>query len=156
MSGSDVESDQTAYFRPSEKDRLTGVVRLREGEMSEKEGPRLTESAEESAAIAWWDAHADAWDDQDVEDLIAFARSQRSPESSSEVMQDDMTALMKVLGISVHARPCSPHEVMVNEIIPAVRALVACDVCHGPTQDPEGRFVQCFKCYDEAHNEAMR
>jgi Zn finger protein HypA/HybF involved in hydrogenase expression len=43
---------------------------------------------------------------------------------SDGVMQDDMTELMRVLGISVHARPCSPHEVMVNEIIPAVRRLV--------------------------------
>lgn len=41
------------------------------------------------------------------------------------VMQDDMTDLMTALGISTNARPVSPHEVMQNEIIPAVRALRA-------------------------------
>ncbi len=40
-----------------------------------------------------------------------------------DLIQDDMTELMRVLGISVHARPCSPHDVMLNEIIPAVRRL---------------------------------
>lgn len=43
--------------------------------------------------------------------------------TAGDVMQDDMTQLMLALGIGVHARPCSPHAVMVNEIIPAVRRL---------------------------------
>lgn len=38
------------------------------------------------------------------------------------VMQDDMTALMLVLGIPTCARDASPHEVMVNEIIPKAKA----------------------------------
>lgn len=78
----------------------------------------------------------------------AFVASVSRP-SASEIMQDDMTALMKVLGISVHARPCSPHEVMVNEIIPAVRALLSCDVCL-LTIPEDQRFAQCLKCFDDA------
>ena len=45
--------------------------------------------------------------------------------NSSEVIQDDMAALMTILGISVHARSASPHDVMVNEILPAIIKLQA-------------------------------
>lgn len=48
----------------------------------------------------------------------------RKPMSSaSERMQDDVRALMEALGIPTHARDASPHEVIRNEVLPAVRAL---------------------------------
>jgi hypothetical protein len=40
---------------------------------------------------------------------------------ANSAMQEDMTALMTELGISTHARPVSPHALMVEEIIPRVR-----------------------------------
>ena len=41
----------------------------------------------------------------------------------NDIIQNDMRHLMNVLGISTHARPISPHEVFVSEIIPKVAAL---------------------------------
>lgn len=41
----------------------------------------------------------------------------------SGVMQDDMAELMEALGISAHARDASPHEVMVDEVVPEARRL---------------------------------
>ena len=38
-------------------------------------------------------------------------------------MQDDMAELLRVSGLGSHARPASPHEVMVREIIPRVDLL---------------------------------
>lgn len=35
----------------------------------------------------------------------------------------DMRSMMRILGISDHARPYSPHEVMVQEVIPAIETL---------------------------------
>lgn len=43
--------------------------------------------------------------------------------SASEVMQDDMAHLLRTLGLSDHARPQSPHRVMVDEVIPEVLRL---------------------------------
>lgn len=43
--------------------------------------------------------------------------------SVSEVMQDDMAHLLRTLGLSDHARPESPHVVMVDEVIPEVLRL---------------------------------
>ena len=42
----------------------------------------------------------------------------------SDVMQNDMRHLMDVLNISTHARPISPHEVFISEIIPEVVKLI--------------------------------
>lgn len=44
--------------------------------------------------------------------------------SSTEVYQNDIRDLLLALGLSPHARPYSPHEVMWREILPAVRKLV--------------------------------
>ena len=41
------------------------------------------------------------------------------------VMQDDLAALLRALDISDHARPTSPHHVMVDEVIPAVARVTA-------------------------------
>lgn len=41
------------------------------------------------------------------------------------VMQDDIAELLRILGLGDHARPCSPHEIVQQEVIPAVRALAA-------------------------------
>lgn len=43
----------------------------------------------------------------------------------SGVIQDDMAALMEVLGISTHARDATPHMVMHGEVIPEARRLRA-------------------------------
>jgi len=41
----------------------------------------------------------------------------------NDVIQNDMRHLMNVLGMSTHARPVTPHDVFVSEIIPKVEAL---------------------------------
>lgn len=65
---------------------------------------------------------------------------------ASEVMQDDMRELMDALGIAAHARGASPHEVMQQEIIPAVRALRS-----APTSvagEPRFRCTYCGEGFD--------
>jgi hypothetical protein len=57
------------------------------------------------------------------------------------VMQDDMAELLRALGLGDHARPASPHEVMVNEIIPAawnLRARADGVTLHPWPADPDG------------------
>jgi hypothetical protein len=41
------------------------------------------------------------------------------------LMQDDIAILLRLLELGDHPRPVSPHDVMVNEIIPRVSELVA-------------------------------
>lgn len=55
--------------------------------------------------------------DWDSEEIVGARRT------ASELMQDDMIELMEALGISTHARPVSPHRVMQDEILPAVREM---------------------------------
>ncbi len=42
---------------------------------------------------------------------------------AESVLQDDVRALLLALGLSDHARPVSPHRVIVDEVLPAIRAL---------------------------------
>lgn len=63
------------------------------------------------------DAHRDPSKYEPEPTIAAIQRLTRS----FGVMQDDMVTLMTTLGISTHARDASPHEVMVQEIIPAVQ-----------------------------------
>jgi hypothetical protein len=42
---------------------------------------------------------------------------------SHAAMQDDVAATLRALGISDHARPVSPHQVMQDEVLPALAAL---------------------------------
>lgn len=68
---------------------------------------------------------------------------------SNSVMQDDMAVLLRLLGLGDHARPYSPHEVMVKEIIPAVGQLYRlCDGCDGRgfIHDADGMEDNCPKC----------
>lgn len=37
------------------------------------------------------------------------------------VAQDDLTELMRLLGLSTHARPTSPHRVFQDEVLPRVK-----------------------------------
>jgi hypothetical protein len=68
---------------------------------------------------------------------------------SSSVMHDDLTRLMETLGIPTHARPYSPHDVMVNEVIPAVRRLV--DLVDG-LRDGSACRCECPFCVEaDAH-----
>ncbi|MDX1390552.1 MAG: hypothetical protein R3344_15290, partial [Acidobacteriota bacterium] len=41
---------------------------------------------------------------------------------NTEVLQADVRDLLRALGISDHARPISPHEVVQTEVLPAIRA----------------------------------
>ena len=43
----------------------------------------------------------------------------------NDIIQNYMRHLMGVLGISTHARPVSPHDVFISEIIPKVIQLIA-------------------------------
>lgn len=43
----------------------------------------------------------------------------------ADQMADDMAELLRTLGLGDHARPVSPHRVMVEEITPAVGRLVS-------------------------------
>ena len=44
---------------------------------------------------------------------------------SVQLQQDDLRAILDALGISTHARPYSPHEVVQREVLPAITALRA-------------------------------
>lgn len=46
-----------------------------------------------------------------------------SEKSQAEVFQDDIHALLEVLGLGNHARPESPHQVLHQEVIPAIKRL---------------------------------
>lgn len=71
-----------------------------------------------------WSCHlfvdAGTYDAQAAELKRARAENDRIS-SSFVVMQDDIAELLRALGLSDHARDASPHEVMTNEIIPAVK-----------------------------------
>jgi hypothetical protein len=54
---------------------------------------------------------------------LAVPAAPESYRAAMSAMQDDMQELLGALGLPQCARDASPHEVMVNEIIPAVRAL---------------------------------
>jgi ABC-type antimicrobial peptide transport system ATPase subunit len=46
------------------------------------------------------------------------------------VMQDDLAAVLRALGLGDHARPVSPHEVMRREVLPAIERLqLTCRCC---------------------------
>ena len=45
---------------------------------------------------------------------------QVSSATDMSVMQDDLAALLRALALGDYARPTSPHQVMVDEAIPAV------------------------------------
>lgn len=55
----------------------------------------------------------------------AALREPPAPELPGGDIQDDIGLLLRELGLGDHARPVSPHWVMVNEIAPAIRALRA-------------------------------
>jgi hypothetical protein len=45
------------------------------------------------------------------------------PTEGEAAFQDDIAAILRSLGISDHARPTSPHNVVLDEILPAIAAL---------------------------------
>ena len=58
-------------------------------------------------------------------EMVARAEEEKEREqTASQVMQEDLGELLRVLGLGDHARPVSPHEVMANEVIPAARLLM--------------------------------
>ena len=66
-----------------------------------------------------------AWS-QILEPLRAYYRQgEFRGTGDNDVTQNDMRHLMDVLGLSTHARPESPHEVFVSEVIPKVIQLKA-------------------------------
>jgi hypothetical protein len=74
--------------------------------------------------------------------------------SPSGVMQDDMTALMEVLGIGTHARPVSPHTVMVDEVIPRARERIAeLAAARAALVELERLFVGLGRQLDTTHDE---
>lgn len=56
-------------------------------------------------------------------DTAETLSGRRVATSSDEAMQDDMAELLRILKLGDHARPQTPHAVMRDEIIPAVRRL---------------------------------
>lgn len=42
-----------------------------------------------------------------------------------DVIQDDIAAILRALGLGDHARPVSPHSVVIDEIIPRIEGLRA-------------------------------
>lgn len=72
------------------------------------------------AAIGWHGPSVREWWSREVlADLAELSRLRLA----SSAMHDDITALLRALDLGVHARDKSPHEVMVEEIIPAVSRL---------------------------------
>jgi hypothetical protein len=60
-----------------------------------------------------------------VEETLALIAAARRVEvlEGSEVANEDLRELMTLLGLSLHARPISPHEVFQTEILPAITSL---------------------------------
>jgi hypothetical protein len=67
--------------------------------------------------------------------FIAPDCSQDRRPSASEVMQDDLLEMLRALGLGDHARPDSPHFVVQDEILPAIRRLVAAAALPAPNGD---------------------
>ncbi|MDP8961535.1 MAG: hypothetical protein M3N32_07980 [Actinomycetota bacterium] len=68
--------------------------------------------------IAWYDEGGDG-DDR----LLCQACEEHYSQAS--IFQDDLAELLNLLGLGTHARPKSPHHVFVDEVLPALRRLVA-------------------------------
>jgi hypothetical protein len=45
------------------------------------------------------------------------------PSEGEAAFQDDLASIMEALGIPTHARNASPHQVVLDEILPAIRRL---------------------------------
>lgn len=45
------------------------------------------------------------------------------PVSDHDLIQADLREIMDALGLSTHARPYSPHEVVQREVLPAIKTL---------------------------------
>jgi hypothetical protein len=79
---------------------------------------RMRRWAEAAAGHPTWSvAYA-----EDVPVLLAeIERLRASSAATNEMMQDDLGALLRALGMGDHARPKSPHEVMLEAIQEAGR-----------------------------------
>lgn len=56
----------------------------------------------------------------------------------AKVFQDDVRDLLEALGLGTHARPESPHDVVQNEVIPAIKALRSDGKGDGPPSPVAG------------------
>lgn len=57
----------------------------------------------------------------------------------TDVLFDDLQELLELLGLGIHARPYSAHEVMQREVLPAVRALTS-------NRGEKATSTKCPKC----------
>lgn len=48
-----------------------------------------------------------------------------APLDNCDVMQDDLIEMLGLVGLGVHARPLSPHQVVQQELIPRLKEMVA-------------------------------
>jgi hypothetical protein len=62
---------------------------------------------------------------------MSAAMGRRNP---GDVLHEDLRQILLVLGLGDHARPCSPHEVVQREVLPAIRRLMGVSV-HKPFTD---------------------
>lgn len=56
--------------------------------------------------------------------------------NNAQVAQDDLRQIMRELGISTHARPYSPHEVVQREVLPRLKWLM--DMNYPGPRDDKG------------------
>lgn len=55
-------------------------------------------------------------------DIVAIEDEARADPSE---LQDDLAEMLRIVGISDHARPISPHEVVQRELLPRLREMAA-------------------------------
>jgi hypothetical protein len=60
--------------------------------------------------------------------------------SQAEVFQDDIHALLEVLGLGNHARTESPHQVLHQEVIPAIKRLKGAETGSSPSSPVAGSY----------------
>lgn len=57
--------------------------------------------------------------------LVRTNASNAAVSTSTEGIIEDLGEILEALGLGNHARPISPHQVVQDEILPAIRRLVA-------------------------------
>lgn len=92
-----------------------------------------------SYVLALLKKHGDAAHDAELVGIIGLVYALVEEAWSlraAQTFSDDVQALLEALGISIHARPISPHQVVIQEVLPAIRNLRASVVTASSKETP--------------------
>ena len=63
---------------------------------------------------------------------------------NEDTMQSDVRELLRALALSDHARPCSCHDVIQNEVLPKIKELREHLEAFKPIHGRPGEFMECW------------